>query len=219
MKAFLDYEELNKTFHVWKNKLSKRASIIYADTTKYIKIDGISYYRNSIEKIMKNEKGFLTTEDIHEIYETKYYLSDNEMNTVEKYYKIDIINNKIILLTQNDEAIMFTLNYNSYIKLHNKIVPLSSVISGYRTKLEKFLIEKVVPKQKLVMFVFKDNTVKLYNNINDKDLSKYDLQRLVDKNDMEQIKNISIITVEKAIELELKLDFDTKIIEKLPLII
>lgn len=218
MAAFPDYEELNKTYHVWKNKLSKRASIIYADTTKYIKIDGISYYRNSIEKIMKDEKGFLTIEDIHEVYDTKYYLSDSEMNTVEKYYKIDIINNKITLLTQNDEAIMFTCSSDKYMKLYNKIVPLSSVISAYKNKIEKFLNEKIKPKQRLLMFMFKNDTIKLYNHINN-DLSKHDLQNLVDKNDMEQIKNISIITVEKAIELELKLDFNTKTLEKLPLII
>lgn len=218
MKAFPDYEELNEKFHLWNDKLSKRASIIYAETTKYIKIDGISYYRNSIEKIIRNKKGFLTTEDIYEVYETKYYLSDDEMNTVEKYYKIDIINKKVTLLTQNDEAIMFTLSYNSYMKLHNKIIPLSSMISGYRTKLEKFLTEKIKPKQELLMFMFKNDTIKLYNHINN-DLSKYNLQNLVNKYDMEQIKNISIITVKKAIELELKLDFDTKTIEKLPLII
>ena len=217
MKAFPDYEELSKNFYLQDGELGRDTIGIYAYNTKYIRINDISYYKERIKKIMINKHGSLDRSSIFEIHNADYP-SPSELETIEKYYKIDIINNKVIRLTQNDEAIMFTLNYNSYMKLHNKIVPLSSVISGYRTKLEKFLTEKIKPKQRLLMFMFKNDTIKLYNHINN-DLSKYDLQNLVDKYDMEQIKNISIITVEKAIELELKLDFDTKILEKLPLII
>lgn len=87
-------------------------------------------------------------------------------------------------------------------------------------------------KQKLLMIMFNNDVIKLHNYNTYYELKdEYAVNKLLEFHGykskhiqdselaIENVKSISIITVEKAIKLELKLDFDTKIIEKLPLII